>query len=88
MAITAFNATNDKYGHNYKQFRRSHPYWYVINVKSNDEMMLHRVDCNHFEFGRSVNLAANAKLCAETKRELEAWARAKGIKLENCRTCL
>lgn len=88
MAILEFNNTNDKRGIKFDLWRLSHSRWYVINHKTEEDLMLHRAGCEHFDFHRKVNLVANPKSCAEDNRELEMWARKRGVKLQRCKTCM
>ncbi len=63
---------------------------YVISRRLPSNAMLHRADCGHFEHGdQSVSLMRTMKVCSQSKRELEAWAR-ENIRgrLKRCRSCM
>lgn len=85
-----FNNTNDKRGIKFNLWRLSHTRWFVINAKSAEDMMIHRVGCPHFEFSKKdkVNLVANTKYCSEDNTELQTWARKQGVRLQRCKTCM
>lgn len=88
MSIKEWNDKNDKRGTRFDLWRLSHRNWYVINCKSNENMMLHRAGCEHFDFHKRVNLVAHAKICAEDAQVLRLWAQRKGVELRLCKTCM
>ena len=63
---------------------------YVVSRRSASDAMLHRTYCGHFEHGdKSASLTRTMKVCAESKGELEAWARGNvGGRLKRCRSCM
>jgi hypothetical protein len=50
----------------------------------------HRSCCGHFEHGdKSARLTRTMKVCSESKRELEEWARENiRVRLKRCRSCM
>jgi hypothetical protein len=72
----------------------SHPQGYVLSVRSEKEMLVHRATCLHID--RHNNPGAltergTRKLLGETKDDLRAWIKANGlgsgIVLPKCPTC-
>ena len=61
---------------------------FFLNIKSLNDIMLHKVPCGHFVFKEVVNLARHKKICSSNRRKLEIWADANGkARLKICSTC-
>ena len=52
-----------------------------LNPHDKGQMMLHRVNCPHLEFGQKVSLTSKRKVCATSVSDLRKWASEKHIGL-------
>jgi hypothetical protein len=66
---------------------RKNPNGFIISCRSDNDMMLHRPSCHHFNFSEPVKLTAHQKMCSSDKSELERWASKESKILKYCRTC-
>jgi hypothetical protein len=74
----------------YVRWLRHNPRGCVLNVKSGIEAVLHaKTDCMHIRdySDPDVSLTRKAKLCSPSRTELEKEAKARGLRVDHCRTC-
>ncbi len=74
----------------YVRWLRHNPRGCVLNVKSGTEAVLHtKTDCMHIRdySDPDVGLTRKAKLCSPSRAELEREAKARGLRVDRCRTC-
>jgi hypothetical protein len=80
----------------FQAWREQHPHGFFINWKSPNNMMLHRVECQHYgttdwEINKARgwgNLGETKKICDTDKAALEHHARKHGTsELRYCRDC-
>ena len=81
-------STHDKF----QDWRRANDNGLFINVKSENNAMLHQSLCPHsgntyFEEGAEGSLTNKLKICSNNREELLNWAIRKGITLKLCRDC-
>lgn len=61
-----------------------------VNRRSPSQIMLHRSDCDHFDFNEKekISLTKNMKVCSTDRWELESWAKVNGTQaLRYCSHC-
>lgn len=51
---------------------------FFLNPKQKGEVMLHRADCPHLDFGRKVSLASQKKVCSTSVSSFELGRSATG----------
>ena len=76
----------------FQEWRQKHPEGFFLNRKTSANALLHTSLCDHpgnTEWGAEIrqSLTAKQKICAETVRELEEWAKGNGVAVEECRDC-
>ena len=79
----------------FQQWRKENPLGFFINIKSPNNLMIHKVDCRHsgdpdWEAGRNNwgNLTKSKKVCSANETELEKWVVDQGLSLKKCRDCM
>ena len=60
---------------------------FFLNPQEKGQMMLHRVNCPHLEFGQKVSLTRNRKVCATSVSDLRKWASENRIRIKTCGDC-
>jgi hypothetical protein len=74
----------------YALWRTAHPDGYVVNVRADGPLLLHRATCRNLrptgaaKGKSSTNLP---KACGTNRADLEAWARREGRSLVLCANC-
>jgi len=74
----------------YARWRAAHPDGYVVNVRADGPLLLHRATCRNL---RQTGLAKGRpttsipKACGTDRAELEAWAGAQGRSAAPCVNC-
>jgi len=89
MAIEIFHDTISPSAHkDFEAWRSQHlADGFFLNPRSKGEVMLHRADCPHLEFGRKVSLTAQKKVCGTSSSELRTWAFRNQAKVRTCNDC-
>jgi len=89
MAIEIFHDTVSANAHReFELWRGTHLADGVfLNRRSKSEVMLHRADCPHLEFGRTVSLTAKQKICSMNPAELRSWAFRSKVRVKSCDIC-
>ena len=94
--IIEFQDTKDNFDHNkFQAWRTQYTEGIFINVKSSNNIMIHRVTCSHFgdsEWQRETgwgSLTNYRKICSENVSELQKTAAKNfpGAKLRICSDC-
>lgn len=96
--VLEFQDENGKFAHDeFQKWRRKNANGFFVNVKSKNNLMLHRVSCSHpgdSEWTREENktwgsLTKNRKACAEDVLRLQSWAKEKYKSAETkmCNSC-
>jgi hypothetical protein len=96
--IVEFQDKNGESAHSdFQNWRRGNENGFFINVKSKNDVMLHRVSCSHpgntewqpEENEKWGSLTKNRKVCSDDVQELQDWAREKysAAKLKMCNSC-
>jgi hypothetical protein len=60
---------------------------FFLNPKARGEVMLHRADCPHLDFGRKVSLTSQSKVCSTSTSELRTWAFRNKLRVKSCNDC-
>ena len=86
--LTEFDPKDPNASDKFLRWTERHTGEFFLNIKSPNDMMLHKVPCGHFVFRDVVNLARHKKVCSSNRRELEIWADIHGnARLKICSTC-
>jgi hypothetical protein len=78
---------------NFQRWRRTNETGFFINIKSSNDVMLHRVICRHprstdWEKGEWGTLTKNRKVCSTDKNTLLNWVKKYcSASLKLCRDC-
>ena len=93
MIVEFYDKTNGDDHEKFQQWRRENDNGFFINIKSSNNIMLHRVHCPHpggteWEKGEWGSLTKNRKICSTDKNELLNHAKKKyTTDLKVCRDC-
>ena len=96
--VIEFRDENGKSAHNdFQGWRRSNEGGFFINVKSKNDLVLHRAPCDHhgdseWETEKAESwgsLTKKMKACDDDLLKLREWAEEKyrGVKLRACKDC-
>ena len=86
--MTIFNPKDENASDKFLKWTGQNTGAFFLNIKSPNDIMLHKVPCGHFVFKEEVNLARHKKVCSSNRRELEIWADNHGnARLKICSTC-
>lgn len=89
MSIIVFHDTISLNAHKeFEHWRSLHlTEGFFLNPLGRKEVMLHRADCSHLDFGEKVSLTAKRKVCSTEKSELRTWAFQNKVRIKNCPDC-
>jgi hypothetical protein len=74
----------------YARWRSAHPDGYVVNVRTEGQILLHRATCRNLrQTGLAKGRATTTipKACGTDRAELEDWVRARGRMVLPCTNC-
>jgi hypothetical protein len=75
----------------YTEWRATHPDGYVVNVRPDGPLLLHRATCRHLRqtgLGKGRSPTSLPKACGTERGELEDWARSGGRMPLPCTNCM
>lgn len=94
--ITEFSDNTQSGAHSkFQAWRRKNPDGFFLNQKTQEAGMLHRVSCRHPDDDAwesadhgGASLTKKLKVCSVDRAELRAWAKQRGVSLQDCSHCI
>ncbi len=93
MIVEFYDKINGDDHEKFQRWRRENDEGFFINIKSSNNLMLHRVHCLHpgstdWKKGEWGSLTKNRKICSTDKKDLSNWAKQNyKASLKVCRDC-